>query len=295
VAERAADLRRPLVFVTGKGGTGKTTVAAALAAAAGASVQATADIDPDAALGEWLARHAGAPVAAVLRRSRAFAYLVAAAPGAVELVKLGKLVDLAEQRPLVADGPSTGHALAMLEAPRTFARVAVAGPVKRDAEHVAQRLADPAFTAYVAVTLPEPLAVDELLELDRALPDTVGRGLDLVVVNAVHPDRFSDADAARLQATGCPALAPVLAAHRRARREAEQVRRVRECVRAPVVELGFVYPPVAGARRIQRLARDLRPMVVPSSRRGDQASLTVAYSTRSATSMTASAIREPRR
>jgi anion-transporting ArsA/GET3 family ATPase len=58
-------LARPFVFVTGKGGTGKTTVARALAAfSAGASVRATEDIDPDSALAEWLGSHLGHAAAA---------------------------------------------------------------------------------------------------------------------------------------------------------------------------------------------------------------------------------------
>jgi anion-transporting ArsA/GET3 family ATPase len=119
---------RPFVFVTGKGGTGKSTVAAALATAAAAAGRDTLvcdvsgsrqleaahgrtsargrgavrlgehmwslPLDPDAALREWLRRQpGGAVVAAALGHSSAFAHFVAAAPGARELITIGKMAD----------------------------------------------------------------------------------------------------------------------------------------------------------------------------------------------------------
>jgi anion-transporting ArsA/GET3 family ATPase len=110
----AALLDRSLVFVTGKGGAGKTTVAAALglaaaargcrtmvcdlagsgqlarafgtrAAAAGATAIGeclwSLSVDPQRALEEWLRRQpGGAAAVAVLTRSSAFEHFVAAAP-----------------------------------------------------------------------------------------------------------------------------------------------------------------------------------------------------------------------
>jgi anion-transporting ArsA/GET3 family ATPase len=258
-------LTRPLVFVTGKGGTGKSTVAEALARAVapGARVCRTADFDAERAMGEWLSRHLGSAAAALLRRSQAFGYLVAAAPGAAELVTIGKVVDQARRGRVIVDGPSTGHALAMLAAPRTFSRVTSAGPLGRETNALRERLKDPAFTTYVGVTLPEPMAVAELLELERDLPGTVGRGLDLIVVNAVHPDRFSDQEARCLSEVSArwPALEDVLVEHRRARREAAQVNELRRRSPAPVIALGFVYPP---ADCVELLAAELRSAVAAS-------------------------------
>jgi anion-transporting ArsA/GET3 family ATPase len=157
-------LSRRMVFVTGKGGVGKSTVAAALALAAagrprpvvvcelGTRAQlsrafgrppprpgteaelapglCSISIDPDAALEEWMARNIGRPGAALLARSEVFRYFVAAAPGARELVSIGKAWDLTHPRRgtpdgklVVVDAPSTGHAVALLQAPRTFNRL----------------------------------------------------------------------------------------------------------------------------------------------------------------------------
>lgn len=127
-------LERRLVIVTGKGGTGKTTVAAALAvAAAGAGLRVllaevgrdeqipslfapgappagyagrevhpgvtAMQIDPFAALGEYLALQLGvsAPVSLVLR-NRAFRQLMEAAPGWRELITLGKVWHLEQMQ-----------------------------------------------------------------------------------------------------------------------------------------------------------------------------------------------------
>ena len=121
---------RRLLYVTGKGGVGKTTVAAALGLAAAAAGRRTivcevaeqdrvsrafrregvvaetevelADnlwaitIDPQRALEEWLARQIGGTGLRVLARSSAFQYFVAAAPGAKELITIAKVWELAQ-------------------------------------------------------------------------------------------------------------------------------------------------------------------------------------------------------
>ena len=124
-------LDRPLIYVTGKGGVGKTTVCAALGlaaaargartivcevsdqhtisrafAAAGVSRDeeiALADglyattVDPQHALEEWLSKQlGGGPLFRTLTRSSAFQYFVAAAPGAKELITVAKVWELAQ-------------------------------------------------------------------------------------------------------------------------------------------------------------------------------------------------------
>ena len=122
---------RRLLYVTGKGGVGKTTVAAALGLAAAEAGRRTivcevaeqdrvsrafrregvsaesevqlADnlwaitIDPSQAVVEWLSKQlgGGAPLR-ILTRSHAFQYFVAAAPGAKELITIAKVWELAQ-------------------------------------------------------------------------------------------------------------------------------------------------------------------------------------------------------
>jgi anion-transporting ArsA/GET3 family ATPase len=122
---------RRLLYVTGKGGVGKTTVAAALGLAAASAGRRTIvcevaeqdrvsrafkregvvaetevelaenlwaiTIDPQRALEEWLARQVGGGGLRVLARSSAFQYFVAAAPGAKELITIAKVWELAQK------------------------------------------------------------------------------------------------------------------------------------------------------------------------------------------------------
>jgi anion-transporting ArsA/GET3 family ATPase len=121
---------RRLLYVTGKGGVGKTTVAAAIGLAAARAGRRTivcelaeqdrvsrafrregvgrevevrlADnlwaisIDPTRALEEWLGRQLGGGALRALTRSYAFGYFVAAAPGAKELITIAKVWELAQ-------------------------------------------------------------------------------------------------------------------------------------------------------------------------------------------------------
>jgi Anion-transporting ATPase len=293
-------LEHSLLYVTGKGGAGKTTVAAALGLTAAARSRRTVvcdlagsdqltgafgqpaarheavalaaglwslSVDPQEALEEWLRRQpGGAAAVAVLTRSEAFAHFVAAAPGAKELVTIGKAIDLA--RPVsdppfdlvIADAPSTGHALGMLDAPRTLGEVARLGSVGGQARELGEFLRDPALAGYVGVALPEAMPVEEVLELDQHLPDTAGRPLDLIVVNGVYPDRFSDQEAEQIRrvAQRFPIARAALAQHRRARAHAAQVARLREHARAAVVTLPYLFVPRLGPAEYRALSRDWR-------------------------------------
>ncbi len=122
---------KALLYVTGKGGVGKTTVAAALGLAAAAHGRRTIvcevaeqdrvsrafarhgvtsdeeielaedlwaiTIDPEAALREWLSKQlGGGPAGRLLGHSHAFQHFVAAAPGAKELITIAKVWELAQ-------------------------------------------------------------------------------------------------------------------------------------------------------------------------------------------------------
>jgi anion-transporting ArsA/GET3 family ATPase len=123
---------RRLLYVTGKGGVGKTTVAAAIGLAAAEAGRRTivcevaeqdrvsrafrregvhaegevelaenlwaTTIDPNAALVEWLSKQlgGGAPLR-MMTRSHAFQYFVAAAPGAKEMITIAKVWELAQR------------------------------------------------------------------------------------------------------------------------------------------------------------------------------------------------------
>ncbi|MDQ3676118.1 MAG: hypothetical protein M3401_04820, partial [Actinomycetota bacterium] len=248
--------------MTGKGGVGKTTVAAALglvAARAGkrtivAEVARRSDvtsvfdregskpfeevelapglfhisIDPQDALEEYLRDQLPpGPLVDILKRSRMFGLLAAATPGMRELLTVGKLWELAQlhrRTPgadtydlVVVDAPATGHGVAILKAPRTFAAAAGSGPVARQGKFIDATLCDPEQTGVVAVARAEELAVTETGALRTALREAMGLDLARVVANALEPDRFTAQDAKLLEAhAGHPAVARALNAHGRA-------------------------------------------------------------------------------
>jgi anion-transporting ArsA/GET3 family ATPase len=273
-----AILARDLVFVTGKGGVGKTTVAAALALAAthagrdalvcqvggqalfGPQISSVS-IDPDAALVEWIGRNAGRAAAAILGHSGTFEHLVAAAPGARELITLGKAWDLARTdggRLVVVDAPSSGHAIALLKAPSTYAQIDRAGPVGHQAGEVRDFFADPSASALVLVCTPAELPVSETIELAGALTDATGRPIDAVVVNEVLPDRFGDREIALLERrldAGDALLHAAWHSWARAVPQREQLERLRAASIAPLVELPFLFEPVIGPAQLAVLAR----------------------------------------
>ncbi|HET8538151.1 MAG TPA: ArsA family ATPase [Solirubrobacteraceae bacterium] len=264
-------LAKELLVVTGKGGVGKSTVAAAIGLIAArrglrtivAEVAARNDvtrafegrrqpghygedelapglnhisIDPEDALTEYLHEQLPAPLAEVLANSRMFGVFMAATPGMRELLSIGKVWELAQQarrtpgaKPydlVILDAPATGHGVAILEAPRTFAGAARVGTVARQGRTIHAMLADPARSGVIAVATPEEMPVNETIALRRALRERMGLDLERVVVNGVEHSRFSTAEAGRLSGDS----EPVRAArwhHARARAHHNQLNRLR--------------------------------------------------------------------
>jgi anion-transporting ArsA/GET3 family ATPase len=283
--------------VTGKGGVGKTTVAAALGLVAARRGQRTivaevarrddvsralggegiqeeelapglhhVSIDPERAMELYLTDQLPSALAELLSSSRTFTYLAAATPGMRELLTVGKVWELAQEDRrapgatpydlVVLDAPATGHGVAILSAPRTFARTARVGRIARQGRTIDAMVTDPARTGVVAVARPEEMPVTETLSLQDALRDEVGLDVGLVVANAVLPQRFSAAEAVALEAApDGPEVRAARHAGARARAQRTQLRRLRRGVRAPVATLPFVFdgdPMALLARELER-------------------------------------------
>jgi anion-transporting ArsA/GET3 family ATPase len=295
-----------LLVVTGKGGVGKSTVAAALGLAASArglrtivvEVAAREDvaralasnvagvhteralderlhhisIDPQLAMEEYLRQvlPLGA-LAALLSRSRIFTTLTAAAPGMRELLTMGKVWELAQHERrardaqpydlVVLDAPATGHGLAMLQAPRTFATVARVGPIAGQGRAIADFIGDPRRTAVLAVSTAEEMPVTETLQLRSQLSKQSGQDLSLVVVNAVVPPRFSAADERTLRAAPrSPARHAALFAATWARQQHAQITRLRQGLPGvALVTLPFVFRSALDRAALELLAGPFEP------------------------------------
>jgi anion-transporting ArsA/GET3 family ATPase len=283
-------LEKRLLFVTGKGGVGKSTVATALGLVAArrglrtivaelasqSRVQQTfaepaeqfsevelapglfaISIDPHSAMEEYLTVKTGA-LGHVLSSSRLFNALAMATPGLRELLTVGKVWELAQfhrrtrgAEPydlVIVDAPATGHGVAILRTPRTFADIARVGPIAHQGRTIAATIADHGFTGVVAVATPEEMPVNETLWLRDALAREQ-LPLDAVVVNAIYPERFRAAEIAKLDAALEQAEAPLaraavkaaLSEHARSQVQREQHARLRAEMNGSLVELPYVF------------------------------------------------------
>jgi anion-transporting ArsA/GET3 family ATPase len=229
-------------------------------------------IDPQSAMEEYLRRQL--PVGALggmLARSRIFTALTAATPGLREFLTIGKVWELAQPQRrtratqpydlVVLDAPATGHGLAMLRAPSTFASVARVGPIAHQGGEIASFLEDPRQTAVVAVSTAEEMPVTETLELRTQVRAQVGLDLALVVVNAVVPHRFTVRDERTLRrAPASSARHAALFAAAWARHQRTQITRLRRDLEGvALLTLPFLFESPLDQAALERLSRELEP------------------------------------
>lgn len=210
----------PVVFVTGKGGVGKTTIAAGLAVAA---VQAGGEAVyvefADGQAGERALGEAGKavkrvvidPKKAVVEAARplfgssllarvaldnfAMKPFIGAAPAVRELAVLALVQRCVEDHPgarVVVDMPATGHSVAWLRVPAQGRDLIRYGPLYELCERLARELVAPDKSSVVVVTLAERMVLQETLELCETLTREVGMTPSRLIVNRV-PVRLPEA------------------------------------------------------------------------------------------------------
>jgi anion-transporting ArsA/GET3 family ATPase len=216
-----------LVFVTGKGGVGKTTVAAGLAQLAAehgkrvlvCEVDAKGDVtalfespptdftprevapgiwsmsmDTEASLREYLKLHMRIPVVGRIGPlAKAFDFVATAAPGVREILTVGKLCYEVRERHydlVVVDAPASGHIVGQLAAPQAINDLVKVGLIRSQTDWMLDILSDEHQTGLVAVCTPEEMPVNETLELVTRVREETTVRLSAVVVNRVLPELF---------------------------------------------------------------------------------------------------------
>lgn len=239
-------------------------------------------IDPQRSMEEYMRIQlkVGA-LSGVVARNSLFNYFAAATPGLKEMVTIGKIWELSQLDRLVkggskydvviVDGPATGHGLAVMRTPKTFAEIARVGPISRQAMTIHRFVSDPDLTGVVAVTTPEEMPVNETLELQRDLFASMDLGFNSVICNGIYPQRFSAAEVAVLDGRLNPgngdrgpedmllraSLKAAMSEYRRARNHRRELRRLSRNVGMPVVRLPFLFKPELSVDEIEQLSKPI--------------------------------------
>lgn len=224
-------LDRSLLFVTGKGGVGKSTVAAALGVAAAQQGKRTLLCEVDAkgdlaqalettrvgwkpvelqaglfamsmsteeSLKEYLRLQLRIPLLGRIGPfARSLDFVANAAPGVKEILTVGKLAYEVREKNwdlVVVDAVATGHIIGQLAAPQGINDLVQVGIVREQTSWMLDILRDPAVTGAVVVSAPEEMPVTETLELVERLRNETVVDLAAVVVNRVLPELFGKAE-----------------------------------------------------------------------------------------------------
>jgi len=230
-------LSRRLLFVTGKGGTGKTTVAAALArhvASTGARVLVVemdekgalaaalgcgplsfepAEVAPNLSamamntedsLREYIRLFVRMPIVTTLGPlARILDFVANAAPGVKEILAVGKVCwEVRERRwdLVIVDAEASGHVVAQVDAPRSLAALVPVGLIRDQVRWMQEMLSDASTTGIVVTALAEEIAVSETVALlDRLAADTTA-SVATVVCNRVPASVVAESDDAAFDA-----------------------------------------------------------------------------------------------
>ncbi|MEX2627581.1 MAG: ArsA-related P-loop ATPase [Ilumatobacteraceae bacterium] len=213
--------------MTGKGGVGKTTVAAALAHLAARSGQRVLVCEMDAkgalaaafdtgplefeprelepglfamsmntedSLREYLRLFVKVPfLGRIGPLARTFDFVADAAPGVKEILAVGKLCyEVREQHYdlVVVDAEASGHIVAQIGAPKVIRDLVQVGLVRDQTEWMLEILTDPDRTGVVVTATPEEMPVAETLDLLERLAAETGVRASTVVANRVLPALF---------------------------------------------------------------------------------------------------------
>ncbi len=234
-----ANENQRIVFITGKGGVGKSAIAAAIAqkyALGGAKTLLVelgehsyfehvyrrpiryepTEIKPNFYISLW----SGEPclreyvfhlirvkkIVDLFFENKIMRTFIRAAPALKELAVLGKITSgIRKWGPpldfdyIVIDAFSSGHFMALLRAPKGMADLIAAGPMGEQSRLIDEVLRRTNLCEFKIVTLPEELPVSEAIELHSELVAEMGQSAE-IICNRVYQSALSEGDVKGFQA-----------------------------------------------------------------------------------------------
>ncbi|MEL6342272.1 MAG: ArsA-related P-loop ATPase [Myxococcota bacterium] len=227
-------LNSRLLMTTGKGGTGKTSLSAAIGTLSASRGRRTLVVEVDnfhpsltrlfnraptdtpvmvsdnlgicnitwtAALEDWLEQTVRSQrISKLILSNRMATLFLDATPGAREIVILSRILELMDEwDQVIVDLPASGHALGILRVPRTARRLMRTGPVRERAEQILDVYRQDT-TALAIIGLPEEMVVNETVELSEKISAQVPElQAPKIFLNRASSPSLTDDEVALLQ------------------------------------------------------------------------------------------------
>ncbi len=231
-ADTHALFRARVLFLTGKGGVGKTSVAAAVGRLAASQGRRTLVVELDnqhptlpgvfgkacgyepveveknlaacniewaRALEDWVESIVSMRrIVRLIMKNRVVSLFLQVTPGARDLVMLWRVEQLTRHYDtVVVDLPASGNAVAMLSVPLTAERLFAAGPIRRCADDLLAMYAR-ADTRLALVAIPEEMVVNETIETVARLREVRGLAVEMILLNRASMPTLTRAETALL-------------------------------------------------------------------------------------------------